>query len=76
MKPGLQRVKGEAPVKLNDQLAIDDESLERNFEQRRDYFGKAAQRGAGFSSKLDRATLLEREAAKAVHFGSNCHSPG
>ena len=67
MKPGLQRVKRKAPVQLDDQFAIDDESLERNFEQRRHNLGKAAEKAPDFPL-LDRATLLEREAAKAVPF--------
>ena len=69
MKPGLQRVKRETPVEFDDQFAIDDKSLERDFEQRRHNLGeKAAQRRAGFPFELDRASLLERKAAKAVPF--------
>ena len=69
MQPRLQRIKGKTPVQLDDQFAVDDKSLERRVEQRRHDFGKkAAQRRARFSFQLDRAALLERQAAKAVPF--------
>ena len=69
MQPRLQRIEGKPPVQLDDQFAVDDKSLERRVEQRRHNFGKKAAQGlARLSLQLDRAALLESQAAKAVPF--------
>ena len=69
MKSGLQRVKGQTPVQLDDQFAVDDKSLEWEIQQRRHNLRKkAAQRRPGFSLQVDRAAILESQAAKAVPF--------
>src|SRR5271168_3217561 len=69
MQPGLQPVKSDTPVQLDDQFAVDDKLLEWEVQQRRHNLReRAAQRRPGFSPQVDRAVILESQAVKAVPF--------
>src|ERR1700734_901919 len=69
VQSGLQRIKDDTPVQLDNQFAVDVKPFERDVHERRHNFGeKAAQRVSGFSLQLDGAARLEGQAAKAVPF--------
>ncbi len=69
MEAHLQRVEREPAADLDDELAVDDEALERQpAEEGQRLREKAAERLAGLAAQLDRLALLEREAAESVPF--------
>src|ERR1700733_241231 len=77
VQSGLQRIKDDTPVQLDNQFAVDDKPFERDVHQRRHNFGeKAAQRLSGFSLSSTAPPSLKAKQRKPSHFGSNCHPPG
>jgi hypothetical protein len=75
MQPHLQRIEGEPPVDLDDQLAVEDEPLRSECTQHRRDLRNYRPSGLPDLAQSDAFRALKVRHRKPFHFGSYCQAP-